>query len=78
MSGIAIWSLARREGGWGGLMRHCGVCTVVGLIKDARRRPITQEMAARHEQIGECAGNEQAMGVLLQPTIAHLGSRRFA
>src|ERR1700730_18792482 len=28
---------------------------------------------ARYEQIGQCAGHEQAMGVLLQPAIAHLG-----
>ena len=30
-------------------------------------------MPARYEQIGQCAGHEQAMGVLLQPAIAHLG-----
>src|SRR6476660_1585078 len=30
-------------------------------------------MPARHEPIGQCAGHEQAMGVLLEPTIAHLG-----
>jgi len=29
-------------------------------------------MAARHKQIGECAGHDQAMGVLLDPAIAHL------
>ena len=30
-------------------------------------------MAARHKQIGERAGHEQAVGVLLEPAIAHLG-----
>src|SRR5262249_57451407 len=30
-------------------------------------------MAARHEQIGQRAGDEQAMEVLVQPAIAHLG-----
>src|ERR1044071_2357702 len=30
-------------------------------------------MTARHEQIGQCAGHQQAMFVLLEPAIAHLG-----
>ena len=30
-------------------------------------------MPAHHEQIGQRAGHEQAMGVLLQPAIAHFG-----
>src|SRR5215831_18808860 len=30
-------------------------------------------MAARHEQIGQRAGDKQAMEVLAQPAIAHLG-----
>ena len=30
-------------------------------------------MAARHEQIGQRASDEQAMEVLVQPPIAHLG-----
>ena len=30
-------------------------------------------MAARHKQIGERAGHEQAVGVLCEPAIAHLG-----
>ena len=30
-------------------------------------------MPAHHEQIGQRAGHEQAMRVLLQPAIAHLG-----
>ena len=30
-------------------------------------------MPARDEQIGQCAGHQQAMFVLVQPAIAHLG-----
>src|SRR6266550_7173767 len=30
-------------------------------------------MAARHEQIGQRAGHEQTMGVLVEPAVAHLG-----
>src|SRR5205809_2055674 len=30
-------------------------------------------MAARHKQIGERAGHEQAVGVLCEPAVAHLG-----
>ena len=30
-------------------------------------------MPAHHEQIGQCAGHDQAMSVLLQPAIAYLG-----
>jgi hypothetical protein len=30
-------------------------------------------MPARHEEVGQCAGHEQAVGVFLQPAIAHLG-----
>ena len=33
-------------------------------------------MPARHEQIGQCAGDKQAMGVLLQSAIAHLGKTK--
>ena len=32
-----------------------------------------QQMASRHEQIGQSAGHQQTVGVLLQPAIAHLG-----
>src|SRR6266550_1412166 len=34
-------------------------------------------MPARHEQIGQRAGHEQAMRVLLQPAIAHLGKAEY-
>ena len=30
-------------------------------------------MVARHKQIGQCAGHQQAVGVLGEPAIAHLG-----
>jgi len=30
-------------------------------------------MAARHEQIGQSAGHQQTVGVLVEPPIAHLG-----
>ena len=43
------------------------------LIADALRPLAAQEMAARHEQIGQRAGDEQAMEVLVQSAIAHLG-----
>ena len=46
------------------------------LIAGALRRLTTQQMAARHEQIGQRAGHEQAMGILLQPAIAHLGKAK--
>src|SRR3984893_9273770 len=46
------------------------VCRVVA---DTLRLLAAQQMPARYEQIGQCAGHEQAMGVLLQPAIAHLG-----
>src|SRR5690242_20337911 len=35
-------------------------------------------MPAHHEQIGQRAGHEQAMRVLLQPAIAHLGKAEHA
>src|SRR6516164_4441301 len=30
-------------------------------------------MASRHEQIGQSAGDQQTVGVLVEPAIAHLG-----
>ena len=44
-----------------------------GLIADTLRRLTAQQMPARHEQIGQRAGHQQAMGVLAQPAIANLG-----
>src|SRR5215472_2934159 len=33
-------------------------------------------MAARHEQIGQGAGHQQAMGILAEPAVAHLGKAK--
>jgi hypothetical protein len=35
-------------------------------------------MAARDEQIGKCTGHEQAMRVLFEPAIAHLGKAKHS
>jgi len=32
-----------------------------------------QQMTTCHEQIGQCAGHDQAVSVLLEPAITHLG-----
>jgi len=45
----------------------------VGLIADTLRRLAAQEMAARHEQIGQRASDQQAMEVFVQPAVAQLG-----
>ena len=45
----------------------------VGLIADTLCRLAAQQVTARHEQIGQRAGDKQAMEVLAQPAIAHLG-----
>ena len=44
-----------------------------GHIAGSLRPGAAQQMTARHEQVGQCAGDEQAVGVFLQPAIAHLG-----
>src|SRR4029077_4020169 len=46
---------------------------VAGVVSDTLRLLAAQQMPARYEQIGQGAGHEQAMGVFLQPAIAHLG-----
>ena len=35
-------------------------------------------MTARHEQIRQRAGDQQAMAVLVQPAIAHLGKAEYS
>ena len=71
---VPICSLEAKWGDWAGLMPRCDVLQgLPGLIVDTLRRLAAQQMAARHEQIGQRAGDEQAMGVLLQPAIAQLG-----
>src|SRR5215472_3003335 len=47
-----------------------------GLVADTLRALATQEMAAHCEQIGQRAGHEEAMRVLLQSAIAHLGKAK--
>ena len=42
-------------------------------LADALHRLVAQQMPARHEQIGQCAGHDQTMSVLLEPAVAHLG-----
>ena len=46
---------------------------LAGVTADTSRRLAAPETAARHEQIGQRAGDKQAMAVLVQPAIAHLG-----
>ena len=43
------------------------------VVTDTLRALAMQQMPAYHKQIGERAGHEQAMSVLLEPAIAHLG-----
>jgi len=56
-----------------GLVTHWGVCAVCRPGADTLRLLATQQMAAGQEQIGQCAGYQQAVGVLREPAIAHLG-----
>jgi hypothetical protein len=44
----------------------------------ALRQARLQQMAARHEQIGERAGDEQAPRVLVEPAVADLGEAEHA
>ena len=41
--------------------------------RDRLSHAAAQQMAACDEQIGECTGHHQAMRVLFEPAIAHLG-----
>src|SRR6516162_4779555 len=56
-----------------GLVRHWGVCAVCRRGADTLRLLATQQMAAGQEQSGQCAGYQQAVGVLAEPAIAHFG-----
>ena len=58
---------------WLALMPYWGGCTVASLVADTLRPLAAQSLPAHNEQIGERAGHQQAMRVLLQPAIAHLG-----
>src|SRR6516164_3348051 len=54
---------------WGVLGCLCGVLAQCGHSTP----PGSQQMPARHKQIGQGAGHEQAMSVLLEPAVADLG-----
>src|SRR5262249_24988112 len=66
-------SLEGKRGNSATLKPHFGVCAVAGLIAKTLRRLTAQQVPARHEQIGQCASDQQTMEVLVQPAIAHLG-----
>ena len=48
------------------------------LVLSALRQARLQQMAARHEQIGERAGHKQAMRVLVEPAVADPGEAEDA
>ena len=55
-------------------MYRIGVrAAVADVVTDTLRALATQQMPAYHKQIGQRAGHEQGVGVLLEPAIAHLG-----
>jgi len=67
--------LCRRRGGQlrAGFGAHSIVCAVRWRSAGTLRLLAAQQMPARHEQIGQRAGHEQGMSVLLEPAITHLG-----
>jgi hypothetical protein len=65
MGGISISAPAKERGSWVVLAPYWGLHGVTGQVPDTLRRLAAQEMPARHEQIGQRAGHEQAMSVLL-------------
>src|SRR6476620_11038096 len=73
MGACRLYSPATERGNWVS-WRGIGVFAAVFRRYCWHLRQLAaQEMPARHEQIGQRAGHEQAMSVLLQPAIAHLG-----
>ena len=42
-------------------------------VADPLCRCAAYQMASRHKQIGQSAGDQQTVGVLVEPAIAHLG-----
>src|SRR4029077_5275343 len=52
---------------------YWGAFWCAGQVADILCQLAAQQIPAGHKQIGQRAGYEQAMGVLLQPAIAHLG-----
>src|ERR1700730_14673822 len=74
MRDLAICSPVTVRGNWAVLVRHWGVSAqFAGMVADTLRLLAAQQVPARHEQIGARTGHEQAMSVLLQPAIVHLG-----
>src|SRR5215470_20274231 len=45
---------------------------------DRLRHIVAQEMPARDEQVGERTGDNEAMSVLSEPAVAHLGEPKHA
>ena len=71
---MLIFSLAPERGNWGVLGAALGwLHGFAGQVPGTLRRLAAQEMPAGHEQIGQRAGHEQAMSVLLEAAIADLG-----
>jgi hypothetical protein len=69
----------RRYGLIGGVFDAALGCLrrFAGQVADTLCRLAAQQILARHEQIGQRAGHEQALRVLLQPAIAHLGKAEY-
>src|SRR4029077_15539466 len=71
--GTSTSSAATERVNWGVLGAVLG-CLLVCRAGRGHTMPMaSQQIPAGHKQIGQRAGYEQAMGVLLQPAIAHLG-----
>ena len=75
---MAIFSPATVRSDWA-VLEPLGVSArFVGVVAGTLRRLAAQQMPARDEQIGQRAGHEQTMSVLLQPAIAHLGKAKHS
>ena len=66
-------SASHEVGNCARLEAHSIVCAARWRSAGTLRLLAAQQMPARHEQIGQRAGHEQAMSVLLEPAITHLG-----
>ncbi len=73
---MAICSPATVRDNWGLLGPHWASARFTGLVADTLRALATQQMAAPCEQIGQRTGHEEAMRILLQPAVAHLGKAK--
>ena len=54
------------------LARFCGPLRPLVRSLDAPRPWGSQQVVSGHEQIGQRTGHEQSVGVLLEPSVAHL------